>query len=323
MTKRSNTLDFITNSRIIHGDKYDYSKVQYTNTHAKVTIICPIHGQFSQRPNRHLQGDGCIKCGYDQNRIKHMKGLPFYLKLSNDTHGDRYDYSHILEYTKMTDKVPIKCNEHGIFHQSFSDHIYSQSGCPKCGNRGKSISKLHDTDIFIENCSNIHLDTYDYTKVNYTLSKNHVEVICKLHGSFFVSPSNHIYNKSGCPVCNQSKGEILISNILSNIDIPFVRQHKFIDCVSEKGNHLRFDFYLPTYNTVIEFNGLQHYQPINHFGGIIAFNNQVINDNIKKKYCTKEKITLLIFSYNQTENIIRESILQKTGNPLCSSIMSL
>lgn len=72
MHKRFTKDEFIARARKVHGDKYDYSKVEYKNARTKVKIICPIHGVFEQSPDAHLRGQGCRDCGYDSNKLRHL-----------------------------------------------------------------------------------------------------------------------------------------------------------------------------------------------------------------------------------------------------------
>ena len=69
MSKKSTTGEFISKSKLIHGDKYDYSKVEYVNNHSKVCIICPGHGEFWQTPANHLKNRGCPICGGHQKKF--------------------------------------------------------------------------------------------------------------------------------------------------------------------------------------------------------------------------------------------------------------
>ena len=123
---------FIKKSHDIHGDKYDYSKVNYVNCDTKVCIICPEHehGEFWQVPSSHLQGVGCPKCGVEKKRESQTSTKEEFIKKSHDIHGDKYDYSKV-KYVNGDTKVCIICSEHGEFCQTPNDHLRG-SGCPKC-----------------------------------------------------------------------------------------------------------------------------------------------------------------------------------------------
>ena len=125
---------FVEKAKKIHGDKYDYSKVIYVNSHTPVTIVCPEHGEFQQEPYSHLNGRGCYKCGRISSGKKASKrrksNTKDFIQKSVKIHGDRYDYSKV-EYVNNHERVCIICPEHGEFWQSPSVHLKG-SGCPAC-----------------------------------------------------------------------------------------------------------------------------------------------------------------------------------------------
>ena len=132
MPKKLTTKEFIQKAKIIHNDKFDYSKVEYNGSKSKINIICPIHGSFYRTPDNHLYSSGCSKCGYHKtkNKIKYDKNK-FIIK-SSEVHGDKFDYSKV-EYKHSRFKVNIICPIHGLFKQEPSSHIRG-CGCPKCAN---------------------------------------------------------------------------------------------------------------------------------------------------------------------------------------------
>lgn len=130
--KRSTQEIFIAKSKEIHKNKYDYSKVEYVNGATKVCIICPIHGEFWQTPNSHLNGHGCYQCGRDATGAKaSLSDLNSFIRRARAVHGDKYDYS-LVDLKNHTTKVCIVCPKHGLFYQQPVHHIAGQ-GCYKCG----------------------------------------------------------------------------------------------------------------------------------------------------------------------------------------------
>ena len=190
MGKKLTTKEFVKKARQIHGDKYDYSKIEYKGANNKVCIICPIHGEFWQKAITHLNGSGCIKCA---NKMHHT--LDSFIKKAKEVHGDKYDYSKV-EYINNKTKVCIICPEHGEFWQRPDKHLSRGSGCPKCG--GTSKLKLSE---FIEKANFLHKNKYDYSKVNYENYETKVCIICPIHGEFWQTPHAHL-NGQGCPYCN-------------------------------------------------------------------------------------------------------------------------
>ena len=124
--------DFIRMSKITHGNKYDYSLVEYVNNNTKVRIICLTHGIFEQKPYHHYNGHGCRKCSND------FKSFDEFINKSNQIHDSKYNYSLVL-YVDTHTKVKILCPIHGVFEQR-PIHHYGGSGCPKCKNsKGETV----------------------------------------------------------------------------------------------------------------------------------------------------------------------------------------
>lgn len=156
--------------------------------------------------------------------------------------------------------------------------------------------------------------TYKYKSedINYKNTHDYIEIECGIHGKFKQKAYKHISGQ-GCPKCNQSKGEKEIEKILIQNNIEFENQKRFKNCINKKT--LPFDFYLPKYNICIEFDGIQHFESLDIFGGEIEFQKRKINDNIKNKFCKDNNIKLIRIKYD--ENIYFKLIdnLNKTRIP--------
>ena len=122
---------FITKATKIHGDRYDYSKVDYVNAKTKVVILCRVHGEFTQTPSNHLSNFNCQKCS---NNFK--LNTQSFIEKANQIHENRYDYSKV-EYINTDTPVVISCKKHGDFKQIPDFHINRKCGCPKCSNNVK------------------------------------------------------------------------------------------------------------------------------------------------------------------------------------------
>lgn len=156
--------DFVTRAREIHGDKYDYSKVEYKGTNEKVCIICPEHGEFWQTPLSHLYGGhGCKECRKEKLRDKFSLDKDTFIKKAREIHGDKYDYSKV-EYVNAQTKVCIICPEHGEFWQKPYSHISGRRGCPVC-----KESKL-EREVYLFLLENkiafVRQKTFDWLKYN-------------------------------------------------------------------------------------------------------------------------------------------------------------
>jgi hypothetical protein len=135
------TQEFVERAKKIQDGKYDYTKVKYLNSTSKIIIICPIHGDFLQRPLNHLSGEGCSKCRYANNTILLSKSTPHFIQECREIHGNAYDYS-LSKYIQANTKITILCPRHGPFLQTPHHHLHGD-GCPKCFKR---ISKK-ETDF--------------------------------------------------------------------------------------------------------------------------------------------------------------------------------
>ena len=274
--------DFIKKARKIHGDKYNYSKVEYVKSNIKVCIICPQHGEFWQTPNSHTQGANCSKCS--GNYIPTTKE---WIVSARKAHGDKYDYSKV-EYTNNNTKVCIICPEHGEFCQRPVDHI-NGCGCSKCkGDKTRERQTLTKEE-FIKKARNVHGGKYDYTNVKYINTHTKVCIICPEHGEFRQTPHSHIQDQ-GCPKCNLSHLERSVMNYLDEVKIAYDYQKRF-DWLGRQS----LDFYLPEYNVGIECQGIQHFEPIERFGGDKGFKKTFERDKRKKALCEKHGVKLLYF----------------------------
>jgi very-short-patch-repair endonuclease len=145
----------------------------------------------------------------------------------------------------------------------------------------------------------VHDYKYEYNMEQYNLGLNSkIGIICKEHGKFNLKAATHIYG-SGCTKCDEYKFNKITKKYLETNNISFHQEHRFIDC------NLPFDFYLPKYRTIIEFDGRQHFEPIENFGGLESYNKLKINDKIKSDYCEDNYISLIRIRYDQIDDIYR------------------
>lgn len=196
--RRLSSDEFFNRSRKAHGDRYDYSNSIYIDVRSKVDIICPEHGLFSQVAGHHMNGRGCPKCGVNKCAESKKLTTTEFIKRSRETHGNVYDYSK-SEYINGATKVKIICPEHGEFLQSPGHHM-AGIGCPNCGRNKANNSLKHGFDKFYEKANSVHGGKFDYSKVEFDILKDMVEIICPVHGSFQQSAAAHL-NGQQCPKC--------------------------------------------------------------------------------------------------------------------------
>lgn len=275
------TLDaFLDEARKIHGDKYDYSMVQYSGNNRKVTIICKEHGPFLQAPKTHLRGHGCPRCSGRGRTTEE------FIKEAKVIHGDRYDYSQV-QYQSCNSYVKIICPEHGLFQQTPHSHL-GGAGCPVCGG---VVMKTREE--FIAQAKEIHGEYYDYSLVDYRGAHTKVSIICPIHGIFEQAPHSHLKG-NGCPICKASLLEKEVHAMLTENGIPFNEEYYF-PWLRWQGP-MKLDFFLPEHKVAIECQGLQHFEPVDYFGGYEKFLETQARDKHKRDLCNSHGIRMLYYS---------------------------
>ena len=309
------TQQFIKECKQIHGDKYDYSKVNYHRALEKVCIICPKHGEFWQTPNSHLSGRSCPKCSKEKvskkmkekwkiTKKKYVtnlkKDVKQFIKECKQIHDDKYDYSKV-EYKGNKIKVCIICPEHGEFWQTPTNHLNKQQ-CPICAKFQRIKNNSRTQEEFIELSKLKHCNFYTYENVKYIKSRSKVIITCPIHGDFEQSPDNHLKG-CGCPKCQNSQLENNVRKFLLQNNIIFIEYYRPYWLKCEDGIHSQsLDFYLPEYNVAIECQGRQHFKTNNDNFGSKHKTCDEIYDEIYKRdirknnLCKENNIKILYFS---------------------------
>ena len=200
---RNTTEDFVKRVKEIHGDKYDYSKINYVNNHSNIIIICKTHGENTVLPSNLLRQGGCKKCGLKNTILKLKSDSSIFIEESKEIHGDKYDYSKV-DYVNCDKNVIIICKEHGEFRQTPYTHKKSIIGCLKCAGTYKS-----NTEEFIQKSKQIHGDNYDYSQVNYLNNHYKIILICKEHDKIEITPAQHLKGY-GCFKCKHNLNNCFI-----------------------------------------------------------------------------------------------------------------
>jgi very-short-patch-repair endonuclease len=177
-------------------------------------------------------------------------------------------------------------------------------GCRECGINKRADGAKYTTEEWVEKCKKKFGDKYDYSLVDYVNSDTKVKIICNKCGRIFEKiPGAHLNQEQGCPDCFFGwLGELKIRDWLEANRINYFPQKKFDDLFDK--NKLRYDFYLPDFNLIIEHHGKQHYEPVEYFGGVEKFYERVRHDKMKEEYAKKNGIEMLIISYK--ENILNK-----------------
>ena len=298
---KKTTDDFIAEARAKHGNKYDYSEVEYIDSVTPVTIICPIHGRFEQKPVNHLAngGHGCPKCANLNATTSE------FITKAEKVHGKgKYDYSEAI-YKGSKIPLTIICPIHGRFEQKPNGHLRGQ-GCPECAKKQRYASTFVGKEKFIQRAQKMHGNKYDYSRVEYVTCKTPVIIGCPEHGWFEITPDAHMHGH-GCQKCEaKSIGEETITKLLTEKGVNFETEK--IIRPRDRKHILKVDFAIKDVG-FIEFDGQQHfiYYSENSCWACgkpyeMLFDNRK-RDISKNHYCVEKKIPLLRIRYDQTEKI--------------------
>ena len=310
MTKRKTVEEVKEDFLKRWGDMYDYSLItEYKNNKELLPIRCRKHDVFSMSANDHLKGHGCPKCADEKTGERCRMTYEEFLKRATQVHGDTYDYSLITKENFVDSHTDVKiiCQNHGFFKQTPHEHL-SGRGCYWCGKKSMAQKQSLTRDEVVMRCNEIFNNKYDYSLfTKYHSKKDIIQVICPKHGAWSISVSNHLYMQSGCPHCKRSLGEEHIAQFLDRFNIKYQEQYRIKNesllCINM---YMMVDFFLPQYDIVIEYNGIQHYKESPLFDGR-TFEQQQERDNAVRMYCKEHGIKLVEIPYTDFDNI--ESIL--------------
>lgn len=255
---------------------------EYIGAKAPILHQCKVCGhKWMAAPTNILRGKGCPNC-YGNTK----KGQKEYC---NEVKTINSNIIVVGEYKNNRTSILHKCGICGCEWMVTPCNILKGKGCPQC-----SGHKHRTHDEYVNAVSIINPDI----KVigTYINAREKIMHKCLICGTVWNTSPYVITSGHGCPVCNHSSGEKDTARYLLNHGIYFISQYTFDDC--KNISVLPFDFYLPKYNACIEYDGIQHFQPIEYFGGEIAFKKQLNNDNIKNNYCLSNSIQLLRIRYD-------------------------
>lgn len=299
-TAPTNTKSFIEKAQKIHGNKYDYSKVDYKGYKTPVEITCPIHGSFWMKPYIHLQPiyqQGCKKCAIEK-RVKERTGnKEEFISKSNTFYNFKYNYDKV-EYINRLTPVIITCPTHGDFLQKPNDHLNGHE-CAKCTHphiNGRTKKEL------LESFYSVHQGLYSYPDLPERCNEHKkIKIYCSKHGIFKQTVKYHLKG-GGCPICCNSKHANDLAAKMNENNIIFEREKTFSWLRRRIRGRMRLDFYLPDYNVGIEYQGAMHF-------GIHKSNKYTMTkedyedlfdrDRVKYNLCNEHGIRILYFCYNK------------------------
>ena len=196
---------FIADATAVHNGRYDYSLVNYTGAFDKVTIICPVHGEFEQKATVHLSGHGCPNCFRDRQKSLINMTKEEFVQRAVERHGDKFCYD-VTDYTGLTERIKVTCKLHGEFETTAQYHIskieQNRGGCPECYKIFRAEESIVKFEEFEQRARALYGDTYQYK--NYVKISSPVTIICPKHGEVQQEAYVHLRG-GGCPICSKSK----------------------------------------------------------------------------------------------------------------------
>lgn len=281
----------------VHPNKYSFNLEGYKTTLSKIKVVCPKHGTFNKRVSYLLNGQGCVRCSYENHKgLFKNYSTEFFLNKAKEVHGYFYNYDKV-EYVAAIDKVKILCSNHGYFWQTPHSHL-NGSGCIECGWKKTAFARRKKLDDFVADSNLTHNNLYDYSNVKYKNTETKVNIICNLHGEFYQTPGSHL-SGYGCPTC----GIILSSyncrsledskSIVSGVYIMDLNKDGLYKIGTSKNTTNRM------YPIVYETKG--YYAPtIVHYRKMSLFNAASLEDVLHKKYKELKQLPEVCFA-GQTE----------------------
>jgi len=278
----------------VHGEKYECLD-DYINMNTPLRFLCKVHGLFKQKPSNHInQKQGCPNC-----KFNFKKTLTWLHALADLNEG-----KCLTDEYKGANKLYIWQCKNNHQWKAVASNVSQGDWCKLCGY--KKTQEKRKLQNGLERLINIATSNNGKClSVEYINSSTKYKWECKNKHTWRAYYSS-IEKGSWCPLCNESKGERMISNVLDKYNIQYLRQYTFPDCKYKY--ILRFDFYLPKYNCLIEFDGAQHFIKSVKKWKKVNYNLIRERDQIKNEYCRHNDIKLLRIPYNMINMI--ESLIQ-------------
>lgn len=282
-------------TNILASEQFKWNITNYVSMNTNLPFICKKCGkEFKRQPTVFIHRNAtCPYCNGKPRNIPYTTE-EFIEKSKNIFQRNDWSYEKTT-YKGNDKKVGINCHkqdefgkEHGMFYVTPHAHIGKMhSGCPKCS------GKYGGQERFEKLVEQKYGKYYDLSKTIYKTALTPITVICPVHGEFKTKP-NWMLSDRGCPYCSSSNVEIEIKSMLDkeNINYEYKARNKQLPFL----DGLEIDFFIPSKSIAIECQGIQHFKPINFFGGKEKYEEQIKRDEKKKLLCEQNNIKLLYYS---------------------------
>ena len=280
---------------------------KYKGNKIKILHRCNVcNNEWNASPSNVLKTTRCPKCCNNRYKKTHEE-------YSEEVKIKNPNIKLLSKYTGVRNPIDCEClicnNKWTTNHPSI---LLGGSGCPECGNKkiGEKLKKTDDEYILELRTINQDIEAID----SYVRSGIKISHRCKLCGfEWEITPSDTLRGR-GCPKCKSSIGEKNISKFLNEHNIKYEHEKTFDSLKGVRNGLLSYDFYLPNYNLLIEYQGEQHFRSIEYFGGEKAFIKQQEHDKRKRKYAKLHKINLLEIRYDEDVNPALDKYFNNINN---------
>ena len=288
----------------------------YKNSTTKIEFRCKEGHKWITTPNNVLSGSICLTCANIQSSLRQRKSQEQFVEEVRNLHPD---ITVVGEYVNSNTKIEFMCSK-GHIWKTAPCNILSGCSCPICKGGKISAKKTKSHEQFVNELFQINPNILVLGEYKSAFTK--IKTKCNKCEHEWESMPCNLLAGCGCPKCATSKGEKLIEEYLKQHDIIFETQKRFKDCVDQRP--LPFDFYLPEYNVLIEYQGAQHYMATRRMGDEEGLIYRQKHDCIKREYCRTKKINLLEIPYTKFNHVseILDNALQNIkmgGGDLCQS----
>lgn len=266
------------------GNEYVFLD-SYVNNKTKLRVKHNVCGNvYKVQPDSFFQGRRCPYCAITARKTNEQFKQEVY-----DLVGDEYLF--LESYQKALTKIKVKHNKCGsIYKVKPSDFLHGER-CPYCNGNAKK------TDVQFKQ------EVYDLVGDDYKFLDVYVNNVTKLRvkhnkcGNIYKVRPTYFLQGCRCPFCNVPKGELILNKLLDTLGINYEYQKTFPDLKDK--SYLSYDFYIPSQSILIEYQGIQHYQPIDYFGGDNQFTIQQKHDQMKLDYAKEHGYNLIAVPYTE------------------------
>lgn len=287
----------------------------YINKNTKYHCICKIHNcDVYTTPDKYLnKNQGCKLCAIEKSKCA--------IRYTDKSYKEKaYSLNKNIKilstYQNVKKRIHVRCKVCNYEWNPIAETLIwtNPCGCPNCSGNAIKTPESFESELKI---------THPELKLlsPYIRANRKLHVLCTDCNRDFMATPNKLQQGQHCPYCKISHGESVIRSILTNLSIEFEMQKRFDDLKGVGGRKLSYDFYLPTYNFLVEYQGEQHEKPVvfkgtNKKTSLLSFEKQQEHDRRKRDYAKEHNIELLeiwYWDFNNIEQILSKKIFSKVS----------